>query len=100
MGLDMDEPEGEPDYDALNAQLVALSRSLSPGEARAWLLETHQRVVEAVEELEESRLSEPNGKFVAPFTGNWGYPIAEYILGNTEDHYDEHTAWLLKIVES
>lgn len=96
MGLEMD----EPDYDILNAQLVERSRSLSPGQARNWLVKAHQRVVEAMEELEESRLSEPYGKFVPPFTGDWGYPIAEYFLGNTEDHYDQHTPWLLRIVDS
>lgn len=100
MGLEMDEPEGEPDYDVLNAQLVEQSRSLSPGQARDWLLEAHQRVAEAMEGLDESRLSEPYGRFVPPFTGDWGEPIAEYILGNTEDHYDQHTAWLLSIAAS
>jgi hypothetical protein len=53
----------------------------------------------AMEALEESELSLPYERFVAPYTGSWGHPISEYVLGNTEDHYDEHTAWILAIVD-
>jgi hypothetical protein len=28
----------------------------------------------------------------------WRFGQREYILGNTEDHYDEHTSWILAIV--
>jgi hypothetical protein len=50
--------------------------------------------MDAMEELDESELAAPYGRFVPPFTADWGYPIAEYILGNTEDHYDEHLSWI------
>jgi hypothetical protein len=101
MGLVMENPEGdEPDYDMLNAQIVERHRHLSPAEARAWLIAAHQRVADAVEALEESELSAPYERFVSPYTGDWGHPIAEYVLGNTEDHYDEHTPWLLAFVRA
>jgi hypothetical protein len=101
MGLDMGDPEGdEPDYDSLNAQLVERSRHLTPGEARAWLAAAHERARQAMEALTEAELSAPYERFVAPFTGDWGYPIAEYLLGNTEDHYEEHTPWMLAIVQA
>jgi hypothetical protein len=100
MGLAMTNPEGdEPDYDRLNAQIVAQHRQLSPAQARAWLIAAHERVTAAMEALTEADLAAPYERFVAPYTGTWGHPIAEYILGNTEDHYDEHTAWIRAIVQ-
>ena len=101
MGLLMDNPEDdEPDYDRLNRHIVEQHRHLSPVQARAWLIAAHQRVVDALEALNESELSAPYERFVAPYTGDWGHPIAEYILGNTEDHYTEHMPWVLAIVRT
>jgi hypothetical protein len=95
MNLAMSDPEGdEPDYDAMNAQIVVQHRHLSPAEARAWLVAAHQGVLEAMEALPAGELSLPYQRFVAPYTGDWGYPIAAYVLGNTEDHYDEHARWI------
>jgi hypothetical protein len=95
MGLEMANPEGdEPDYDWINAQLAARHQALSPAEARAWLRAAHERVRQAVEALPEAELALPYERFVAPFTGDWGQPVAEYVLGNTEDHYEEHVGWM------
>jgi uncharacterized damage-inducible protein DinB len=95
MGLAMANPEGdEPDYEWINAQIAARHQALPPGEARAWLLAAHERVRQAVEALPEAELGRPYERFVAPFTGEWGQPVAEYVLGNTEDHYDEHMGWM------
>jgi hypothetical protein len=100
MGLVMDNPEGdEPDYDLMNRQIVEQHQDISPAKARAWLIEAHERVLKAMEALPEAELSAPYERFVAPYTGNWGHAIAEYLLGNTEDHYDEHTSWIRAIVQ-
>lgn len=100
MGLAMEDPEGdEPDYDLMNRQIVEQHRQVSPAQARAWLVAAHNRVLRTMDALAESELSAPYERFVAPYTGSWGHPIAEYILGNTEDHYDEHTAWVRAIVD-
>jgi hypothetical protein len=101
MGLDMEEPEDdEPDYDMLNALIIKQHRHLSPAQARDWLMAAHRRVLDAMEALQESELSLPYEQFVSPYTGTWGHPIAEYILGNTEDHYNEHTPWIRAIAQS
>lgn len=98
MGLSMDEPEGdEPDYDVMNAELREKCRALTPQETRRWLVAAHGAVVDAMAALTHSDLGQPYERFVAPFTGSWGEPISEYILGNTEDHYSEHLPWLLAI---
>jgi hypothetical protein len=100
MGLVMDNPEGdEPDYDLMNMQIAEQHRQVKPAQARAWLIEAHDRVLKAMDILTDDDLSAPYERFVAPYTGNWGHPIAEYILGNTEDHYDEHTPWVRAIVQ-
>ena len=98
MGLDMEEPDQEPNYDQLNSQIVEQHRHITAAEARRWLIAAHQRVAEAMETLSEELLRVPYERFVAPYTGDGGHPIAEYILGNTEDHYDEHLPWILAIV--
>lgn len=100
MGLDMEEPDHEPDYDQLNSQIVDHHRHLTADEARRWLIVAHQRVVNGMETLSEELLVAPYERFVAPYTGDRGHPISEYILGNTEDHYQEHLPWVLAIVSS
>ena len=100
MGLVLDNPESdELEYDRLNAQLVEQYRQFSPTQAREWLIDAHERITKAMDALKEADLSAPYDRFVAPYTGNEGRPIAEYILGNTEDHYDEHTTWMRAIVQ-
>jgi hypothetical protein len=91
------EPDKEPDYDLLNAEIVAKHRHLTPQQARTWLIDAHQAVAVAMSALPDEELGWPYDRFVAPFTGGRGEPISEYILGNTEDHYDEHTPWVRAI---
>jgi hypothetical protein len=99
MGLDIPEPDGEPDYDALNAAIRAQHTHMSGAEARAWVVKAHETVAAEVESLSDNELGLPYERYVAPFTGDLGEPIAEYILGNTEDHYDEHTPWMRAILD-
>jgi hypothetical protein len=97
MGLAMSEPDKEPEYDTMNADIVTKHRQLTPQQARDWLIEAHQSVAEAVKALPDEELGWPYDRFVSPFNGDRGEPISEYILGNTEDHYDEHTPWVRAI---
>ena len=108
MGVDMEamgmdppfdarEPERESDYDMLNAEIVAKHRHLTAQQARTWLSEAQQVVVAAMSALPDEELGWPYDRFVAPFAGDRGEPISEYILGNTEDHYDEHLPWVRAI---
>lgn len=99
MGLAMEEPESEPDYDLLNDAIVGLHRSMSGGEAREWVVRAHHQVSAAMDALADDELGLPYARYVAPFTGDWGEQITEYILGNTEDHYEEHATWIRSIAE-
>jgi hypothetical protein len=96
---DMADPDQEPEYDPLNAEIVAKHRHLTPHKARTWLIEAHQAVAAALRALPDEELGWPYDRFVAPFTGDRGEPMSEYILGNTEDHYEEHAPWMRAIAE-
>jgi hypothetical protein len=101
MGVDMPNPDSdEVDYDALNATIAAQHRDKSPTEARAFLVASHQELVEAVLALPDSALQLPYDRFVAPFTANTGYEIVGYIVGNSSDHYAEHLPWIQAIIRS
>ncbi|HEX6292237.1 MAG TPA: ClbS/DfsB family four-helix bundle protein [Herpetosiphonaceae bacterium] len=100
MGLVLDPADDtEPEYDVLNAQIQRQHHHLTPAAARAQLVAAHERVAAAVDALADSDLSAPYEHFVAPFTGQEGSLIYEYILGNTAHHYDEHTPWIIAIVQ-
>jgi hypothetical protein len=92
-------PGDEFDYDAINAVIAARHHDLSAAEARALIVAAHGRLAAALERLQDADLAAPYERFVAPFSGDAGRPIAEYIAGNSYDHYEEHLAWLLAIVE-
>ena len=47
----------------------------------------------------QEMLGLPYERFVRPFGGNWGYPMAAYVLGNTEGQYEEHGNYIRAIVE-
>lgn len=101
MGLRMGNPEDdELDYDALNAQIAAQHRHMAPAEAREWLAAAHRRAVAAVAALSVAELSAAYDRFVTPFTGDGGHAIAEYIAGNTYDHYVEHLPWMAAIAHA
>ena len=99
MGLTMDHfGDDEPDFDAMNAQIVIQHRHLSHTEAREWLVAAHEQAVAALEPLAEAELLLPYDRFVAPFTGDGGRPIWSYVAGITFGHYKQHTPWIEAIV--
>lgn len=98
MGLTIEDGEADDiDYDLLNEQIANRHRGLAPAEARAWLVAAHGRLAEAVAGVGDAGLGLPYERYVAPFTGDGGSPVAEYIAGNSYDHYDEHTPWILAL---
>lgn len=69
----------------------------------AWRKRMDKGLAELLALIDRHSLQEmlglPYERFVRPFGGNWGYPIAAYVLGNTEDHYEEHGNYIRAIVE-
>ena len=96
--------KGEParpfNFDIINAEIADQHRHLTPADARARLIDSHRRMVAAMEALDESELYAPYDHFVPPFTGTEGRPIVNYILGDNVDHYEEHLPWIREIIEN
>lgn len=86
-------------YDRINAQLRLQHTHEAPARARADLLAAHAAVITAVAALPFAELSLHHERFVAPFTGDTGYPVIAYVAGNTYEHYDEHLPWIRAIIE-
>lgn len=88
------------DFDAMNAAIVVQHRHLSPQEARRWLVKAHEQMVSAMVPLDDAGLLLPYERFVPPFTGDGGSPIAFYIIGDTYEHYEEHTPWIEALIRA
>ncbi len=98
MGLENPDDD-EPDFDAMNAQIVVQHRHKSPAEARRWLVAAHDQAVSALEQLSTADLELPYGRFVPPFTSDEGKPVWGYVAGNTFGHYREHILWIKEFVD-
>lgn len=89
----------ELDFDQINAEISAQHRGMSPEAARAWVVAAHGRMDAAVAAMSYEELLQPRDRFVAPFTGDGGRPIIDYVAGDTYEHYTEHLAWMLAIAK-
>lgn len=73
--------------DATNARLYQESRRRSPEEVRIEAAEWHAAIIALIERMSEADLFDPH-RF--PYTG--GDPVAPWVRGNADEHYDEHRA--------
>jgi hypothetical protein len=101
MGLKLQASEyANLDFDAINEKIARQNRRLSPEEARAWLIEAHERLAASLEGLSDADLALPYGRFIPPYTSDDGAPIYEYIRSNTSHHYTDHLLWMKAIVRA
>jgi hypothetical protein len=84
-----DRPEDidEAWLNATNARLYEESRDRSPEEVRIEAAEWHAAIIALIERMSEDELFDPQ-RF--PYTG--GDPVAPWVRGNADEHYDEHRA--------
>lgn len=82
----------DPDYveegglgDALNDRIFEENRSRSLADVRRGETEAYEALVRAVETAPEADLFDPDR-----FAWTHGRPFAEWILGNSSGHYDDH----------
>lgn len=87
-------PEPQRDLDVINERIVEQQRGLTAAEARAQLVEAHRRLAAAVDTLSDEQLSWPYRRFAAPISGDGSRPIADYIAGDSHEHYAEHLGWI------
>ncbi|WP_420645369.1 ClbS/DfsB family four-helix bundle protein [Candidatus Leptofilum sp.] len=86
------------DFDRINEAIAVQHRHLSAVEARSWLLAAHERLVTAMEPLDNAGLQLPYERFVPPFSGDGGSPVLSYIIGDSYEHYQEHMPWIEAII--
>lgn len=86
------------DFDGMNEVIAAQHRHLSAAEARTWLVAAHERMVAAMEPLDDAGLHLPYDRFEPPFSGDGGPPIVGYIIGDSYEHYQEHMPWIEAII--
>ena len=79
-------------YDDINEHLFKRFQSLSVDEARAYLLESHKRVLAALEAFAEEQLHRPHPVLSTGEAESVTW--IDYITANTYEHYEEHIAEL------
>jgi hypothetical protein len=79
-------------YDVINAHLHARYKNMPPGEVRRLVLDTHARLITALENFPEDELYQPHPALSVGEAArlNW----IDYITANTYEHYEEHLAEL------
>lgn len=94
MGLDITDADRDTlGADGINDLVVDLHRNLTLAQARAWLMEAHRQLGNAVESMTDEDLTLPYGSFLVP-PDQKGHPVFAYVIGNTFEHYDEHLPWI------
>jgi hypothetical protein len=87
-------PPGRAGFDELNEQLRAPHTAKSPAEVRAWLDETHGRMVGRLRGMSIEDLRRPYGHYQPGETRDDDAPFLNWIVGDTFSHYDEHRGWI------
>lgn len=92
-------PADDRDIDATNALIQQQSRQQSLDEVQYALRQSHAQVVAAVERLSDADLFKPYSAY-QPNATDVTDPVIGWIIGNTYEHYAEHTAWIEVLVQS
>ncbi len=83
------------DTDTVNAAIRARHAAKTPAEARAFLTETHDRLVALVAGLDDAVLSQPFRALGPDEPADRVIPPASHIIyESTAEHYREHLGWL------
>lgn len=76
--------------DQLNEALYQRDRAIAPAEALAAFRASHQATLAALERIDEAELL---SDYSPPGRGpDATYPLINWVVGDTYDHYDEHHA--------
>lgn len=90
-------PDSDPptyDFDVINERIAERHRGLSGAAALAMAVESHRRMAAAVETLRDEQLAWPYSRFGKPVIGDGSTPIAQYVAGDSYEHYPEHLEWI------
>lgn len=85
----------QDDTDAINAAIHERTADRSTSEALELFQDAHRQLLAALEPLTYEDLLKSYSHYLPNEPGDDdGSPIFERMLGNTEEHYDEHLAWI------
>lgn len=83
--------------DVINAVLQQRYENLSGVEAKQLLEDTHQHLLDKLNEMTEAQLNLPYHHYHP--TSSDERPIAQFIIWDVVWHYDEHLPWMKAIVD-
>lgn len=85
------------DHDAVNAIIQQQHKDKSPEQVLAELEQTHTRMLQKIQSLTDADIALPYQHY-AP-DADRDAPVVYWIVGNTSEHYAEHTPWMMAILE-
>ena len=98
MGLDPAFVEAS-DEEEINQRIFELNRELTLDEILANFHQTHNQMMQTINELSEEELYHTYSYFQPDDPGeDRGIPVIEWVKGNTYDHFDSHVEWIRKLI--
>jgi hypothetical protein len=85
------------EFDEINAILQKRSKNKTLDQARAYVMDVHQRLVDKVKSMTDEELQRPY-KYYQPKSDREA-PVVNWVQMNTFNHYAEHRPWIAAIVE-
>ena len=88
------------DTDSINAAVWSLHRSKTPEQALAYFRETHSLLMKLLATMSDPDLQLSYNHFQPndPRDPKDDRPVADWVAGNTYEHYAEHTDWINQLV--
>jgi hypothetical protein len=99
MGLSMEYVKTSPGYDAMNALIYEQYRHHTWSQVHALFAETHQAIKDTLPGMTEADLQQPYTNYQPQPGKRFQYPVVEWVIGNTYEHYLEHLPWILARIE-
>lgn len=90
----------DSDVDAINAIVQRRSRERSLADVLATFHDSHARILTALDRLSDADLLRPYSHYQPNVQPHDPRPVIGWIDGNTWDHYDEHSTWIGRLIES
>jgi hypothetical protein len=95
-------PAAQPgmDIDEINEMIFNNHNQLSAGEAKQMLSDAHDQLLKTLEPLSEAELQLPYSSFL-PESSRPGpeHPVWQSVVGNSNEHYEEHTAYIITLLD-
>ena len=94
-------PEAD-ETDSINAAVWSLHHAKTPEQALEYFRKTHVLLMKLLGTMSDADLQLPYKHYQPndPRDPHDNRPVADWVAGNTYDHYAEHIAWINQLIES